>query len=397
MQVKPNLLRGGRESVDSIRSKGTLKSVESRSTSLKSGGGGGTSRKAYERYIGSSGGGSVSSFDGGSSTHRGGSNNSSVRSRPSSAPVTTTSTNNNNSRGGINTMDSMDSTDNSTIASASVDYGGDQLSNPLLSNEGSIIVDGTVGVGDMARRIGVESLATVREVSGSSFCSMSTIPVSNCQKKMEEVESDDVKGGSSNDAAPDAAGDDCNKAAPTPILRQPHHHETKSATKDEDDGHSKSVRFDLSPLERQKKLDEGVVASKKAARRVAQNDVVTSASAVTASTTLTLPLSAHTDQSFNGGDEALSSLQKSSTSPTENDRTDDDSKPRMSDEASQDIDVAVDEEEHDEEFAMFMNGLRREVAGDHTKVRHRCTYTLLLHVMEFICDFLPHMFSFLIQ
>ena len=92
-----------------------------------------------------------------------------------------------------------------------------------------------------------------------------------------------------------------------------------------------------------------------------------------ASTTLTLPLSADANQSVNGGNEALSSLQKSSTSSTENDRTDDDSTPRMSDEASQDIDVAVDEEEHDEEFAMFLNGLRREVSGDHTMVRHtRC-------------------------
>eukprot|EP00984_Skeletonema_dohrnii_P005876 scaffold2077_cov85-Skeletonema_dohrnii-CCMP3373.AAC.5 len=168
IHVKPNLLGRGRESVDSIRSKATLKSVESRSTSLKSGGGGGTSRKAYERYVGSSssGGGSVSSFDGGSSKHRGGSNNSSGRSssnRPSSAPITTASTNNN--RGGINTMNSMDSTDNSTIASApSVDYGGDRLSNPLLSNEGSI-VGSTVEVGDTARRAGLESLATVREVS----------------------------------------------------------------------------------------------------------------------------------------------------------------------------------------------------------------------------------------
>ena len=243
----------------------------------------------------------------------------------------------------------MDSTDNSTIASApSVDY-GDRLSSTSLSSN---IVGRTIKVGDddTAKRAGLES---IREVSGTSFSSVSTIQVSNCQQKSEEVESNDGMGGSSGDDAA-AAGD--NKSAPMPILRQPHLHEIRVATNDEDDGQSKSVRFDLSPLERQRKVDAGV-ASKKVVGRVAQHDMRPSANAV---------------QSVYRGDEAPSSIQKSSPSSMD-DSNAYNSTPRISDEASQNMDAPADEEEYDEEFATFINGLRREVAGDHTKVRFHYT------------------------
>lgn len=366
-------------------SRGSMESVKSssrgRSSTSSKGGGGGeeggrissssslATRKAYERYSGNnSSGSSVSSFDGGSIRHhhRGSSSNdhSGGRSRrPSSAPMAT-------AMNGINSMNSMDSTDNSTIATAhSMDY-SDRISKSSLLP--SNIVGRTIKVGDdTAKRAGLESLSTIREVSGSSFSSMATIQVSNCQQKSEEVESNDAKEDGSSD---DAAGD--NKSGPTPILKQPHLHEIKAVTKDEDDGQPKLVRFDLSPLKREKKVDAGV-ASMKVVGRVAQHDdVLTTDSALPASTTLTSLPSADAIQSINGGDEARSSVQKSSPS-SKDDTHADNTTPRMSDEVSQSTDAAADQDEYDEEFAVFMNGLRREVAGDHTKVRFLYTHELL--------------------
>ena len=352
-------------------------------------------RTAYERYIGNGGGGgggsSASSFDGGRSSHyRASSTSGRGSSRPSSAPVTILSNNSGNNigggstRGGINTMDSTDSTDNATIASApSADYGDRLPSTPLVSNDASSIVGSTVEVGVSGRRAGVESLTTIREGSGSSFSSVSTIQVSNRQeKKTEVIESDSGKGDSSSDgtAVGATAKDDCNdKSAPTPILRQPHRHEIKPATNDENDGLSKSVRFALSPLERQKKVDAGV-ASKKVVGRVAQDDVVASNSSLSVGNALGGPPSISVSNSLeplssadaiqSGGDQVSSSIQKVSTPLTENDSNVDQSTPTI----VQNVEAGADEEEEetDEEFTMFMNGLRREVAGDHTKVRHFC-------------------------
>ena len=409
---KSNLMGRGRDGVDSIRSRGSVENMKSNyyysggSTSSNSGGEGGESKRtsslatrtAYERYIGNGSGGggggsSASSFDGGSSSHyRASSISTSGRgsSRPSSAPVTTLSNNSGNNigggsaRGGINTIDSTDSTDNATIASApSADYGDRLSSTPLVSNDASSIVGSTVEVGVSGRRAGVESLTTIHEGSGSSFSSVSTIQVSNCQEKKTEVrESDNGKGDSSSDgtAVGATAKDDCNdKSAPTPILRQPHRHEIKPATNDENDGLSKSVRFALSPLERQKKVDAGV-ASKKVVGRVAQDDVVASNSSLSVGNALGGPPSISVSNSLeplssadaiqSGGDQVSSSIQKVSTPLTENDSNVDQSTPTI----VQNVEAGADEEEEetDEEFTMFMNGLRREVAGDHTKVRHFC-------------------------
>ena len=409
---KSNLIGRGRDGVDSIRSRGSVENMKSNyhysggSTSSNSGGGGEggeskrtsslATRTAYERYIGNGSGGgggsSASSFDGRSSSHyRASSTSGRGSSRPSSAPVTTLSNNSGNNiigggstRGGINTMDSTDSTDNATIASApSADYGDRLPSTPLVSNDASSIVGSTVEVGVSGRRAGVESLTTIREGSGSSFSSVSTIQVSNRQeKKTEVIESDSGKDDSSSDgtAVGATAKDDCNdKSAPTPILRQPHRHEIKPATSDENDGLSKSVRFALSPLERQKKVDAGV-ASKKVVGRVAQDDVVASNSSLSVGNALGGPPSISVSNSLeplssadaiqSGGDQVSSSIQKVSTPLTENDSSVDQSTPSI----VQNVEAGADEEEEetDEEFTMFMNGLRREVAGDHTKVRHFC-------------------------
>ena len=42
-----------------------------------------------------------------------------------------------------------------------------------------------------------------------------------------------------------------------------------------------------------------------------------------------------------------------------------------------------DEQQEDEDFAMFVDGLRREVAGDHTKVRYNFETLMLLCTVVF--------------
>jgi hypothetical protein len=388
---------GGSSSVgsNSSSSKNSRGVIKSGGGVRNGGGGGGTSfatRMAYERYIASNAGGSsVSSATGsgdrtnhfGSSKSSGSDIGSAARTAPSSSTSsakmmpksghngnTVGGSNSSSNRGGINTMNSMDSADNSTIASvpSAEDYSdnlGLSSSTSTLSNDDIIVTrDSIDNRDDTARDDGLKSLATVREESSTSFSSMATIQVSNTGRNKTVVVSADNGGGVKTPQGDRSDSNGANAvksdppAAPTPIhegiLRPPHHHESSKATTaatmgevEVDGHHSKSVRFHLSPLERQKKIDEDNAKKKRVVTRVA---------------------AAPTTEVIVSQDQSLPLNSSSTVVAAENA-------------------ASGDEQQEDEDFAMFVDGLRREVAGDHTKVRYNFETFMLLCTVVFTLTF----------
>jgi hypothetical protein len=192
---------------------------------------------------------------------------------------------------------------------------------------------------------------------------MATIPVSNTGRNKKVVVSADNDGGVKTPQGDRSDSNGANavkseaSAAPTPIhegiLRPPHHHESfKAATatmgEEEVDGHhSKSVRFHLSPLERQRRIDEDNAKKIRVVTRVA---------------------AAPTTEVIVSQDQSLPLKSSSIVAAAENA-------------------ASGDEQQEDEDFALFVDGLRREVAGDHTKVRYNFETFMLLCTVVFTLTF----------